>query len=115
MAAIYHITTRDQWRNSVSRGEYAHDSLKSEGFIHSSTCRQVLGVANARFRGRDDLVLLHIETDEVTPNIRYESPAGSEERYPHIYGPLNLDAVKQVIDFPPSLDGTFALPAELQG
>ena len=98
----------------MGRGEYAHESLKSEGFIHSSTWRQVLGVANARFKGQNDLVLLHIEANDVTPDVRYESPAGSEEQYPHIYGPLNLDAVKQVIDFPPSLDGTFALPAELR-
>lgn len=113
MTSIFHITTREQWRSSIVRGAYTHESLTAEGFIHSSTSRQVLSVANARFRGQDDLVLLRIETSDITPAIRYESPAGSEERYPHIYGPLNLDAVKQVIDFPASTDGTFALPAEL--
>jgi uncharacterized protein (DUF952 family) len=42
--------------------------------------------------------------------VRDESPAGGDERFPHIYGPLNLDAVTQVLPFEPSDDGLFSLP-----
>ena len=114
MATIFHITTRELWRRSITRGQYTHESLRAEGFIHCSAKEQVLGVANARFAGQDDLVLLRIDTSDVMSVIQYEKPSGSEESYPHIYGPLNHDAVKTVIDFPPSADGSFALPAELQ-
>ena len=114
MAIIFHITTRDLWRKSITRGQYTHESLKSEGFIHCSAKEQVVGVANAKFSGQDGLVLLSIDTSDVVSAIHFESPAGSEERFPHIYGPLNNDAVKGVIDFPAAADGAFALPAELQ-
>ena len=110
MATIFHITTREQWRLAVANGHYTHESLSREGFIHSSTREQVTGVANARFAGQDGLVLLCIETIDVTPDIHYESPPDSDELYPHIYGPLNLDAVREVVDFPPSADGSFSLP-----
>jgi hypothetical protein len=34
--------------------------------------------------------------------------------FPHIYGPLNLDAVTEVMDFPCGPDGRFVLPAALR-
>ena len=114
MATIFHITSRELWRRSIPRGQFTPESLRSEGFIHCSRKEQVLGVANARFSGQDDLVLLSIDTSDVMSVIQYDDAPGTGESYPHIYGPLNHDAVKAVIDFPPSADGSFALPGELQ-
>ncbi len=34
-------------------------------------------------------------------------------RFPHIYGPINLDAVIQVLDFEPDENGDFTLPTSL--
>ncbi|MCY4624534.1 MAG: DUF952 domain-containing protein [Chloroflexi bacterium] len=114
MATIFHITTRELWRRSIPRGQYTHESLRAEGFIHCSIKEQVLGVANTRFTGQDDLVLLSIDTSDVMSVIQYDKAPGSDETFPHIYGPLNHDAVKAVIDFPPSDGGSFALPPDLQ-
>jgi uncharacterized protein (DUF952 family) len=36
--------------------------------------------------------------------------ADTIELFPHIYGPLNLDAVVQVIEFAPDSDGYFRMP-----
>jgi uncharacterized protein (DUF952 family) len=33
--------------------------------------------------------------------------------FPHIYGPINLDAVVQTPDFEPGPDGHFILPPDL--
>jgi uncharacterized protein (DUF952 family) len=41
----------------------------------------------------------------------YEDCYDSGQAFPHIYGPLNVDAVVNVVDFPPGKDGFFSLPA----
>ena len=48
----------------------------------------------------DDLVLLVIDPARVDAEIRYERPDGAAERFPHIYGPLRVDAVVAVVPFP---------------
>ncbi|HVN54091.1 MAG TPA: DUF952 domain-containing protein [Anaerolineaceae bacterium] len=106
---IYHITPRAAWENSQQRGQYQGETLASEGFIHCSTREQVLRTANTYFHGKPGLVLLAIDPARVEPEIRYEALSGAEQ-FPHIYGPLNLDAVEQVYAFEPETDGTFNFP-----
>jgi uncharacterized protein (DUF952 family) len=109
MAQILHITTAAQWAAARQAGAYRGDTLDSEGFIHCSTAQQVIAVANFRFRGQPDLVLLDIATERVGPEIRWEA-AENGEVYPHIYGPLNVDAVERVLPLEPGADGYFTLP-----
>lgn len=109
MTQILHITSRTQWEAAQQAGVYRGDTLDSEGFIHNSTPSQVIAVANARFHGQPDLVLLDIDTERVRPAIRWEA-ADNGQVYPHIYGPLNVDAVRRVHPFPPQPDGSFVLP-----
>jgi uncharacterized protein (DUF952 family) len=117
--AIFHIASEADWAAARAAGAYRAASLDREGFIHCSTAAQVLGVANAFYRGRTDLVLLRIDPAGLTSRLRFEPPADpspaagaapSGELFPHVYGPLNLDAVVATIVFRPRADGTFALP-----
>ena len=112
MSLILHITKREQWKQAKLSRVYSGDTLGSDGFIHCSTPQQVVKVANALFHGQKGLVLLSIEPSKVRPKIRYESSEGGE-RYPHIYGPLNIEAVVKALDFEPGKDGKFELPTEL--
>jgi len=114
---ILHITSKDEWQSAQARGEYRVPSLEIEGFIHTSTAKQVLAVANAFYRGKNGLVLLVIDETRVGPEVRWEAPAGSSaagispsDLFPHIYGPLNLEAVVRALDFEPDPAGTFSLP-----
>ena len=93
---ILHITSRREWDAAQAVGEYRGDTLDSDGFIHCSTRQQVMEVANAHFRGQRDLVLLCIVEDKVQVEIRYEDLYDAGQEFPHIYGPLNLDAVVAV-------------------
>ena len=111
---VFHITQRSAWLDAQRGGYYRGDTLDTEGFIHCSTREQVVWVANQRFREADGLVLLVIDTGKVEPAIRYES-AEAGELFPHIYGPLNCDAVTDVMTFAPGQDGMFTLPAEVRG
>jgi 2-C-methyl-D-erythritol 4-phosphate cytidylyltransferase len=108
---ILHITRRGNWEQAKSVRLYRGDTLDSEGFIHCSTENQVLTVANTSFRGQRDLVLLCIDLDKVGSEVRFEGPS-ADELFPHIYGPLNLDAIFNVLDFEPGKDGKFQLPGD---
>jgi uncharacterized protein (DUF952 family) len=71
----------------------------------------VVRVANARFAGARDLVLLCVAVDRLAAPLRYEvGDPGSAELFPHLYGPLNAEAVVRVVPFEEGAEG-FALPA----
>ncbi len=107
---IFHIATRDAWDDAARAGSYRADTLATEGFIHCSSAEQVAEVANVRFRGREDLVLLWIDPERVRAEIRYEDASDGSGTFPHIYGPLDIDAVARVTEFRES-DGAFKPPA----
>jgi uncharacterized protein (DUF952 family) len=113
MHAIFQITQQEQWEQAQSEGAYRAQTLDTQGFIHCSTRWQVLRVANNFYRGQDGLVLLTIDTDKLQSPMRYEPPvpnAQTAERFPHIYGPINLDAVVSATPFAPGEDGLFTMP-----
>ena len=97
MTFIYHIAAAADWERAVRDGQYTMSTrgltLAEQGFIHASTADQVPLVANAFYRDVPDLLLLVIDPDRVEPEIRYEQVPGQALPYPHIYGPLNVDAV----------------------
>ena len=115
---ILHITSRTEWSNAQTRDEYIAPSLQTEGFIHCSTGQQVLHVANAFYRGKTDLVLLVINETKLKPELKWEAPSGppapgisESDSFPHIFGPINLDAVASVVNFRADpASGTFSLP-----
>lgn len=93
MGEILHVTTRPAWEQAVVAGEYRADSLLTEGFIHCSTEAQLAGVIERYYRGRTDLIVLRIAEDQVEAEVRWELSPSIKERFPHIYGPLNVSAV----------------------
>jgi uncharacterized protein (DUF952 family) len=98
---IYHITTRKAWQTAVSEGDYRPPSLTSEGFIHCSFAQQIPGTARRYFCGQSGLVLLGIDPDRLIAELHIEPGADTIDSFPHLYGPLNLDAVRQVMNFDP--------------
>jgi uncharacterized protein (DUF952 family) len=112
MVVIFHIAPGEAFAGKQGPS-YSPPAFQTEGFVHCSTAQQVVKVANARFRGQTGLVLLCLDTDKVSAEIRYENLEGGQELFPHIYGEINTDAVVQVVDFEPGTDGCFTLPAGL--
>ena len=96
-------------------GVFTADSLASQGFIHCSTPAQAVHVANAYYVGARGLVLLRIDPARTSAELRFEPGVHEpEDRYPHLYGPLDVDAVVDVVDFEPGPDGRFSLPEALR-
>ena len=71
-AVIFHITTRPEWESALPAGSYVAAGYDADGFIHLSTHEQVVRVANARFAGVRDLVLLCVAADRLEAPLRYE-------------------------------------------
>ena len=115
---IFHITSYEAWSEAEMNGEYLAESLKTEGFIHCSTLAQVLPVAENFYKGQTGLVLLVIEPALLSSDLKWEPPSGGTpplgvpagDQFPHIYGPINLNAVRKVVDFDPNPDGSRTLP-----
>jgi len=108
---ILHCTHRSAWDAALTRGTYTAASLATEGFIHFSTIEQIIGSANRFYRGQSDLVLLCVDADRLLAKVVHENLEGGTVLFPQLYGPVNLDAVLAVVDFPCEADGTFRLPA----
>lgn len=96
MAIIYHVTTKPDWEKAKEKGYYENPSLAEEGFIHCSEERQVKGVLERYFAGKSDLLKLHIETGKLTSPLYYDWSPSIEDTFPHVYGPINLDAITGV-------------------
>jgi uncharacterized protein (DUF952 family) len=93
MALVYHLARRSEWEMAGATGPYRAASLAQEGFIHcSGDEEQMLRVANHLFACMEDVLVLDVDTGRLTSPVKRE-PSRSGEIYPHIYGPINVDAV----------------------
>lgn len=102
MARIFHVAFASQWHAAQRTGSYTVStrgrSLSEVGFIHCSRHDQWQAVLR-RFYGdvTEPLVLLHVETDRVdVPVVDEAGESGSPDTFPHLYGPLPVDAVVAV-------------------
>ena len=111
LTMIFHITEQSAWQSAQQSGVYRAESLKAEGFIHFSDWAQVVDTANQFYLGQRGLVLLGIERDRLEAELKYED-VPEVGAFPHLYGPLNIDAVVKVWPFSPSADGSFTLPED---
>ena len=102
---IFHLTFAADWEASRAAGEYRQSTrgwtLDEVGYIHCSLENQVDRVATALFAGTSGVVLLTIDPARVRAEIRQENLNGGDELFPHVYGPLNLDAVVEVKQYEP--------------
>jgi uncharacterized protein (DUF952 family) len=96
-AMIFHITDAATWASSQHQGVHTGSTrgidLAEEGYIHCSTAEQWPGVLERYYGGVQDVVLLHIDEQSLTSPLVYEQLPGAPEPFPHVYGPINLDAV----------------------
>ncbi|WP_139490951.1 DUF952 domain-containing protein [Brevibacillus dissolubilis] len=111
MSLIVKTSNHSQWAEAQRTESIHFESLDTEGFIHCSTPAQVEAVLNKLYRGRNDILLLLLDESKVTAEIKYEQ-AKNGQLYPHIYGPLNLDAVVKTAAVLPDAEGNFHIDPE---
>ncbi len=90
---IYHITNKQHWQAAEEKGFFDEPSLQIEGFIHNSTEAQVPGVLERYYKGKTNLLLLHIDETKLEAELKYELAPSVNEMFPHVFGTINLNAV----------------------
>jgi len=110
---IFHIAEAGDWRAARHLGEYRVSTrgrtLAEVGFIHAARREQVLGVAEAFYRDAGPLLLLTIDPARLAAPVRDEQVAPGAV-FPHIYGPVPVEAVVAVTPLERTADGGFVLP-----
>jgi glutathione S-transferase len=108
---IWHLALPDDWIAATrSGGPYTVStrgmSLGEVGFIHCSHPHQIDGVAQRFYGDCETLLLLQVDPARVGSPVIEEPPAdGIDELFPHIYGPLPIDAVTRIGVWRRSADG----------
>ncbi len=120
MTELFHITERATWEAALPERQYRRStrgvSLEEQGFIHCSLRHQLRRVAEflyGDFRSGDvddELVVLVIDSDSLTAPLKYEPPAPGADEFPHVYGPIPVDAVTAVLPVPRDSTGRLVLP-----
>jgi uncharacterized protein (DUF952 family) len=115
---LYHLALAGDWETARA-GETGYrtstlgQDLADVGYIHCSYGDQVRRIADLVYRGRDDVLLLTIDQGRLTSRVVDEPADGLDDEFPHIYGPLNIDAVVDITLLGVGGDGALELPDPL--
>ena len=93
---VYHIIKKEYWKKFENSDRYFPAEYQKEGFIHFSSKNQIAGVLSRYFTVEDELILLTINEDLLSAELKFEK-ASNGELFPHLYGHLNLNAVISII------------------
>ena len=103
MNYVYHIAKEEDWEQARKEGSYKvstlNKTLDQVGYIHLSFDHQVKKVAYFIYKDQDNLLLLKINPGKLKSKIKIESPEGTNEKFPHLYGELNLNSVEEVMPY----------------
>lgn len=90
---LYHIAPAQAWAAAIATGEYRTPDLPQTGFIHLCLPSQLDFVLHKFFPTRAGFLLLHIDPAKLSAPLKYEHSEPDQPPFPHLYGPLNTDAV----------------------
>lgn len=116
---MLHLAARADWERARETGAYTGSTrgadLAAVGYVHASTSRQLPRVLDLLYGGEpmQDYLLLVVELRACAASgsaVRWEVPPGAGEPFPHIYGPVPLDAVRAALPVTRGEDGAVQLP-----
>ncbi len=122
---IYHIVDEASFLSCSDGRAYLPSDFAASGFVHCALEGSVLPVANDYYGGvAGTLLLLRIDPDRLKSETRYEAAdpsaaAGTSHLatsavFPHVYGPIDLEAIDGVGALGKGPDG-YEWPATFDG
>lgn len=102
----YHLAIVEEWTAQKDSGSYKPGAFEADGFIHCTNgLDQLVTVANMFYENSPEpRTVLVLDMNKVESDMRYDDP---DERFPHIYGPLNPSAVITELPVKRQEDGRF--------
>ena len=93
---LFHLAMAEDWKTATQSGHYEMSTrglrLDQVGFIHLSWREQVAATHERFYADAESVVLLTIDAARLTAPLRADAiPSG--ELFPHLYGPLPMEAV----------------------
>lgn len=111
---MYHLVPDADFSAPDMSADYTPRAFERDGFIHCTNDRDEMARVANRFYKADPRPHLYlcIDKQRVNAPIRYEDGDPTKE-YPHIYGPLNRDAIIAVAPAGRDAQGNFLPPENL--
>ena len=105
MTIIYKICTATEWHDAEHAGVYRGSAVdRRDGFIHFSTAEQAADTAAKHFAGQRDLLLVSVDAELLGERLKWQ-PSRGGALFPHLYGALELSAVRRVEPLPLDAQG----------
>lgn len=77
-------------------------------YIHANTPEQIIPMLNRHYTDYEDILLLLVDLNKVSSEVKFEASSGpTPGLFPHIYGPLNIDAVYETLVPSKDVSGNF--------
>jgi len=89
---IYHFVTPDYFHQFDDKEEYYPFGFNEEGFIHCCFSEQFDHVITTHLKGLAEVYILTLDTSKIKADLVVEGD-GHPLGFPHIYGPINMDAI----------------------
>ena len=110
---IYHITPAAYYNSYPVTKDYLPQQYEQDGFIHCTRGADLMVmVANRHYRSvSGEFLMLSIDVQALKSPLKYESfDAALPFPFPHIYGPINRDAIVAVLTMRRDASGLFLVP-----
>lgn len=101
-----HLTPEDVWDAQKTQPHYLPEAFPQDGFIHCTNGEDELIAVGNRYYQADKrpFIVLTVSLPRLQSAVTVEDPG---RIFPHIHGPLNLDAVVAVRPVVRAADGAF--------
>ena len=94
---IFHVIKKDLWSTLPEIDEIRPEDIGEDGFIHCCTHAQIDAVLEKWFADEKGLLILEINTEDLSAPVVYENLEGGEESFPHVYGAINRSAINNIV------------------
>ena len=110
---IYKVCSQSHWDSAKGAGVFKGVAIDlSDGYIHFSSAEQLAETLDKHFSGQTDLVLLTVNADAISENLKWE-PSRGGALFPHLYTDLPLEAIVAEQNLTTDVQGKFILPEGL--